>query len=380
MKAFSYRDRLKVTRQRCKSQAFVEFAFILPIFLIMMMGVFDYSFMIMRQQVMAMAAREAANTATRQTPSDAISIGVNAAYNAARSVGVDFSGNLGGVIITHVWYDSAYVDPAHVLVLDSSYTGPASSSGSDVTDPLAPNPTNSIGGMGGLFGSTQDSLFNKSRILSGDTNGASGWQSRFRQLPFPGTDLIDGDPRGVYAVEVYYTNAFITPIGSFMTHFDQMGGTFLIPGQLYDAAFYGVITGTPSTTVTLPDPNSYQTPPPPPRPPAPPPKPPPPPPPPAPSKPPPPPPPPKPPKPPPPPPKPPAPPPPPPPVTAPVPQPPPPPPPPPKPPAPPPPPPPSHPPPPPPPPKPPPPPPPPPPAPPPPPPPPPAAPHAGGGG
>ncbi len=260
MKAFSYRERLRVIRKRCKSQAFVEFAFILPIFLIMMMGVFDYSFMIMRQQVMAMAAREAANTATRQTPSEAIAVGVNAAYNAARSVGVDFSGGLGGVIITHVWYDSAYVDADHVLVLDSSYTGPAASTGSDITDPLAPNPTNTIGGMGGLFGATQDALFNKSRIISGDTNGSGGWQSRFRKLPFPGTDLIDGDTRGVYAVEVYYTNAFITPIGNFMTHFDQMGGTFLIPGQLYDAAFYGVITGTPSATVTLPDPNSYQTP------------------------------------------------------------------------------------------------------------------------
>ena len=97
--------------------------------------------------------------------------------------------------------------------------------------------------------------FNESRIISGDTNGATGWQSRFRQLPFPGTDLIDGDTRGVYAVEVYYTNAFVTPIGSFMTHFDQMGGTFIIPGQLYDAAFYGVITGTPTSQVTLPDPN-----------------------------------------------------------------------------------------------------------------------------
>jgi hypothetical protein len=275
MNAFSYRERLRLTRTRCKSQAFVEFAFILPIFLIMMMGVFDYSFMIMRQQVMAMAAREAANTATRQTPTEAIVVGVNAAYNAARSVGVDFSGPLGGVIITHVWYNSNYVDPAHVLILDSSYEGPPSGSGNDVTDPLAPNVTNAIGGMGGLFGGTEDSLFNNSRIISGDTNGASGWQSRFRQLPFPGTDLVSGDPRGVYAVEVYYTNAFITPIGNLMTHFDQMGGTFLIPGQLYDAAFYGVITGTPSATVTIPDPNSFQTPPAPPKPPAPPPRPPP---------------------------------------------------------------------------------------------------------
>src|SRR5476651_1457282 len=119
MKVPSYIVALRATRRRCKSQAFVEFAFILPIFLIMMMGIVDYSFMILRQQVMAMAAREAANTATRQTTADAIPVGLNAAYNSARSVGVDFSGSLGGVIITHVWYDSDYVDTSHVLVLDS---------------------------------------------------------------------------------------------------------------------------------------------------------------------------------------------------------------------------------------------------------------------
>jgi Flp pilus assembly protein TadG len=98
----SYHRWLKHTRKQCRSQAFVELALVLPIMLIMMMGVFDYSFMIMRQQVMAMAAREAANTATRQTPAEAISVAYNAAYNAARSVGVDFSGRFGGVIITHV--------------------------------------------------------------------------------------------------------------------------------------------------------------------------------------------------------------------------------------------------------------------------------------
>src|SRR5271154_7085130 len=142
MNVFPYIKRLRERRQRCKSQAFVEFAFILPIFLIMMMGIFDYSFMIMRQQVMAMAAREAANTATRQTVTDAIPVGLNAAYNSARSVGVDFSGPLGGVIITHVWYDSAYVDPAHVLVLDSKYEGPPTNSGEDTNDPSVPNVTN----------------------------------------------------------------------------------------------------------------------------------------------------------------------------------------------------------------------------------------------
>src|SRR5471032_3070278 len=103
MKPFSYLHKLKVRRRRCKSQAFVEFAFILPIFLVMMMGIFDYSFMIMRMQVMAMAAREAANTATRQTPSSGLSVGINAAYVSARGVGLDLSGPQGAAIITHVW-------------------------------------------------------------------------------------------------------------------------------------------------------------------------------------------------------------------------------------------------------------------------------------
>src|ERR1700748_231923 len=116
MNVFPYIKVLRERRRRCKSQAFVEFAFILPIFLIMMMGIVDYSFMIMRQQIMAMSAREAANTATRQLPADPVDVGLNSAYNAARSVGVDFSSSLGGVIITHVWYNSGYIDSAHVLV------------------------------------------------------------------------------------------------------------------------------------------------------------------------------------------------------------------------------------------------------------------------
>ncbi len=147
MKQPSLFYRVRERRRRCKSQAFVEFAFILPIFLIMMMAIFDYSFMILRQQVMAMAAREAANTATRQLPPDAIRIGLNAAYNSARAVGVDFSGTLGAVIITHVWYNSAYVDPNHVLVLDSLYVGPPTASGRDTNDPTAPNVTNAMGGL-----------------------------------------------------------------------------------------------------------------------------------------------------------------------------------------------------------------------------------------
>src|SRR5271170_1018251 len=147
MNTASYLVVLRARRHRCKSQAFVEFAFILPIFLIMMMGIVDYSFMIMKMQIMAMAAREAANTATRQTSGVAIGVGLNAAYNAARSVGIDFSSSAGGVIVTHVWYNSDYVSGSQVLVLDSNYEGPATASGQDTNDPTAPVVANGVGGM-----------------------------------------------------------------------------------------------------------------------------------------------------------------------------------------------------------------------------------------
>src|SRR5476651_1266423 len=122
MKPASYLQKLRSVRRRCKSQAFVEFAFILPIFLVMMMGIFDYSFMIMRMQVMAMSAREAANTATRQAANQGISVGINAAYVAARGVGLDLSGPQGAAIISHVWYSSTNEgNPNLVLLLDPAY-------------------------------------------------------------------------------------------------------------------------------------------------------------------------------------------------------------------------------------------------------------------
>src|SRR5260221_2580088 len=114
MKRASNLGRLRAIRHRCKSQAFVEFALILPIFLVLMMGVFDYSFMIMRMQIMAMAAREGANTATRQPASTGLSVGLNAAYTAARSVGVDFSSSNGGAIVAYVGVDNSHPPgPSH---------------------------------------------------------------------------------------------------------------------------------------------------------------------------------------------------------------------------------------------------------------------------
>jgi hypothetical protein len=270
MKPKPYISLLRTSRRKCKSQAFVEFAIILPLFLLIMCGIFDYSFMIMRMQVMAMAAREGANTATRQQANIGLQVGLNAAYSSAKSVGVDFSSADGACIITHVWYNSTQVDsPSHVLLLDSNYVGPSADTNgapADEYEPQQANPANAIDGYGGLFGNNTNSLYDASHIL---TDGK--WTTIYRQLPFAGSILKDGDTRGVYAVEVMYTNAFITPVGGLM----RMFGTTVAPSQLYDAAFFGVITGTPNSTVALPPTPPLGPPPPPPPPPLPPPPPPP---------------------------------------------------------------------------------------------------------
>lgn len=219
-------------RRRFKSQAFIEFAFILPIVLVLMMTILDYGFMIMRMQVLIMAAREGAITAASQPVGTGIPVGLHAVYTMARSVGVDFSSANGGVIITHVWYDSSKVPNASlVLLLDSNYVGSAAPTGSpaNVTDPMAVDQTHAVGALGGVYGGGA-SLLNQSRILP---SGSKDWTSIYRQLPIAGSNLVDGDTRGVYAVEVMYTNTFITPIGNWLSG-------RVAPSQLYAAAFNGV--------------------------------------------------------------------------------------------------------------------------------------------
>ncbi|HUB67173.1 MAG TPA: TadE family protein, partial [Candidatus Methylacidiphilales bacterium] len=253
----SYLQSVRAVRRRCKSQAFVEFAFILPILLIMMCAVFDYSFMIMRMQIMAMAAREAANTATRQSSVNGPWVGVNAAYSAGAAQDVDFSGPNGAIVVTHVWYPSTN-DGNEVSLFDSNYVGASAqangSTNPEQYDPNSAQADTAVAGMGELFGANTNDLYDASHLLVGggnNTNGNYAWESIYRQLPFPGYDLVPGDTRGLYAVEVFYTNSFITPLGSLLTHSYGLTSP-IVPTGLYDAAFYGVITGTPTSSITLP--------------------------------------------------------------------------------------------------------------------------------
>jgi len=66
--------------------------------------------MIMRMQVMAMAAREAANTATARLSPRASAWGNTRLFHGARG-GARFFLFDGAMIITHVWFNSNYGPP-----------------------------------------------------------------------------------------------------------------------------------------------------------------------------------------------------------------------------------------------------------------------------
>jgi len=191
-------------RGRCvenRSQSLAEFAMVLPIFLTLMCGLFDYGWMIGNSNVMALATREAGNTASRQN-TDPVGRGLEAAVNSARPR-LDLTSSSGGVIITRVTYDTN---------TNSTFVY--------VSAPIAGNCMST----GGLYGGG-NTLLNKSRILiSGET-----WDSNnLRRLPFSASNLAQ--EQQMYCVEVLYTNEFVTPIGTLIG--------LVTPPRLYDAAFF----------------------------------------------------------------------------------------------------------------------------------------------
>ena len=188
-------------RSESRSQALVEFAMVLPIFLTLMCGVFDYGWMIGNSNILASAAREAANTASRQT-TDPVPRGLQAAVDSSRPR-LDMTSSSGGVIVTQVEYDT---------------------SGSTIFVTIPPPLTNNCMSTGQLYGGG-DALKNKSRILISGTD----WdQNTLRDLPFKVENLAPGQL--MICAEVFYTNEFVTPIGTLIG--------LVTPPRLYDAAFY----------------------------------------------------------------------------------------------------------------------------------------------
>lgn len=180
-----------------RSQTLAEFAIILPMFLTLMCGVIDYGYLIGNANTMAMAAREAANTAARQT-TDPLGRGLQAAVMAGKPR-ILLNSSLGGVVITRMIRGTS-----NYLLVEAPIAASCRSTGL-------------------LFGGN-DALKNQSRILY----STGTWQSDKRRPPFPPDNVAD--EQVLFAVEVFYTNTFVTPIG------DIYGA--LAPTILYDAAFF----------------------------------------------------------------------------------------------------------------------------------------------
>lgn len=203
----NFLERTRQRRASSRSQAFVEFAFVLPIFLTLMCGVIDYGYMIGNAMVLAMAAREGANSGSRQL-TDPMGKGLQAAVNVSKPR-IILTNNTAGGIITQVMYDSA-VSATKFRLADSS------------------NPTNSCLSTGGIYGGG-DALKNKSRILDGSVSNSVPWKTQTRNLPISPT-VLDESNQVMTVMEVFCTNQFISPIGTLVG--------MVTPNVLYDVAYF----------------------------------------------------------------------------------------------------------------------------------------------
>lgn len=190
-------------RKRSRSQALAEFAMVLPIFLTLMCGVFDYGVMLLHIQVMAAACREGGSAASRP---GGFTNALNATYYAAYPK-LNLTNTLGGVIVTDMAY---YMSNSTTNLFLANYS------------------TNSVESTGKIYGGG-DVLLNKSRLLRISTN-ALAWQDtkRFSDQFFTASSV--GDQNEIYGVEVFYTNDFVTPIGTLLK--------LVAPSILYDVAFF----------------------------------------------------------------------------------------------------------------------------------------------
>jgi Flp pilus assembly protein TadG len=204
----SYFSWLRRERTGNKSQSLVEFTMVLPIFLTLMCGVFDYGLMVYNANVLAMASREAANSAFRVSTSS-ITAGLIAAVDCG-APRVDFTGTYGGVVITQVQYT-----PSNTV--STNYVW--------VVSPI----TNNVASTGSIYGGG-DNLKNQTHLNSGTSLWTSTikWQSPTRALPFAASNLAPNQT--MFIVECFYSNNFVTPIGTLI-------GLVTAP-VLYDSAYF----------------------------------------------------------------------------------------------------------------------------------------------
>lgn len=202
-------------RRRCKSQSLVEFALILPIYLTMMLGVFDYGWMIGNSIILAQVSREGAITVARQTidpMNRALAVMVESSEPR-----LDLDSEAGAAIIQQITYDTNVSVNVNLLY----YYRETNQSPADL----------SCISIGLLFGGG-DGLMNNSRIVPHYTNefntNLNYWRNVWRRCSFPPDNINQGQK--MHVVEVWYTNSFVTPIGTLIG--------LVVPAYLYDAAYF----------------------------------------------------------------------------------------------------------------------------------------------
>jgi hypothetical protein len=205
MKASALFAREKNSRFRSRSQAVVEFAIILPLFMTFMCGIIDYGYMIGNSMVLAVAAREGASSGARQIY-DPLGRGLSAAVMVSKPR-LLMTSTLGGAIITKVSYYPG---------LSTTYAY------------LSDEASISCLSTGSIYGGG-DTLKNKSRILSGTATSNTYWMNPQRLLSFS-PSVLDATNQSMIVMEVFYTNRFLTPIGSLLK--------LVTPPIIYDVAYF----------------------------------------------------------------------------------------------------------------------------------------------
>lgn len=179
--------------QRDKSgQALLEFAFVLPMLCIFLLGVVDYGFAIYQAEVITNLAGEGSSLASR---SDATNI-----QAAANTVMIDSDLNMttyGCAIVTSITSPSAGT---------YKITNQVKSSPCNIT---ASSKIGCYSTTGGCSGNNATVPQGVQQALTGGVSGAT-----------------------IYGTEVFYNYNYITSIGSLLH------GTGTLPSQLYAAAYY----------------------------------------------------------------------------------------------------------------------------------------------
>jgi len=185
--------------QRDKSgQALLEFAFVLPMLCIFLLGVVDYGRAIYQSEVITNLAGEGSSVASRSNSGNLVVNLQDAANVVMADADLDMK-TYGCAIVTSV--------------TTGSKAGTYSITGQE--QPNAPTCTISVG----------------SRIGCGPQSGSCNGSAT---VP-PGVgSALSAEPAGstVYVTEVFYKFSYATPIGGFL------GGTGALPANLYAVAYY----------------------------------------------------------------------------------------------------------------------------------------------